>query len=85
MVALGWCIWMISPAFRQVTMEIFIVVVAVWSWTGSIAAMCGLAAWIDIRSSGGSLRGRWMAILGMILASVFPVLLIADEVRRSIQ
>ncbi|WP_157470038.1 hypothetical protein [Gemmata sp. SH-PL17] len=63
----------------RVAGEIFLLPVMAWFWTGLPAGACGFVAWMNIRSSPARLRGRWLALLGMLLAAVIPVLGVAEN------
>ncbi|AMV29078.1 hypothetical protein VT84_32080 [Gemmata sp. SH-PL17] len=75
----GWCLWVSWTANGRVAGEIFLLPVMAWFWTGLPAGACGFVAWMNIRSSPARLRGRWLALLGMLLAAVIPVLGVAEN------
>src|SRR5262245_31875678 len=85
MASFGWCFWVICRATGPVAGEIFLLPLMAWFWTGIPAGICGLVAWVKIRSSAGNLRGRWLACLGMLLAAVVPVLAVAENVWSGIE
>ncbi len=69
---IGWCFWIIANAAGPITGEIFLLPLVVYLFTGIPAVICGLAAWARPRSSAGTLRGKWLAAFGMLLAAVPP-------------
>jgi hypothetical protein len=85
MVALGWCVWAIQKADHPVAGEIFLLPLMAWFFTGILAGVCGLAAWVQIRKSDRRLRGRWLACIGMLLAAVLPMLGVAENIWGTIR
>src|ERR1700733_10043687 len=64
---------------------IFMLPFLVWLCTGTIAGICGLIAFSRIQNSAGSLRGLWLAVLGIVLATAVPLLAAAENIYGEIR
>jgi hypothetical protein len=65
--------------------EIFLLPLMAWFWTGVPAGLCGFIAWVRIRASDGRLYGKWIAGLGVLLATAVPVLGIAENIWSTVR
>jgi hypothetical protein len=74
MVSLVWCFWVRWSASNHVAGELFLLPVWACFWIGIPGGICGIIALLKIQSSEGTLRGQWVAALGVALATIIPVL-----------
>jgi len=80
MIALAWCFWVTWITPGPVAGEIFLIPFILWGLTGIVAGICGRIAWTDIRASAGTLRGLWLAGIGMFLSTIVPGLGVAENI-----
>lgn len=85
MASFGWCIWVIRSNPGPVAGEIFLLPGFLFIMLGIPAGICGVAALVNIQSSAGSLRGLWIAIVGIMISSLIPLRGLADVIRDAIR
>ena len=78
MALLGMCFWALRSG--PVAGEIFLLPFVAWCCTGTVAGICGFVAFVSIRVNHETLQGLWIAVLGMLLAAVVPLLGAAENI-----